>query len=777
MLKVGYDNGNEIDMYVEHFRYDIMELAELERNKEQNHNSIESSDDEYYGSDDCEEIENVDFQTEGESVVIKNISTHDPFLNKLCSARIMFRGTAEHHETETPLVDPDENQIDYVNKREVLVYCGRNVEDGRRAGKKGNKDRVMKNKVRSGVQIGVKKKVVRKKVVKKKVIKKKLVSDFGEGTSQSPKWTKKQVRESKQVACPFRMNYKLGSLVSYRWIALQFFKKIIKDPFMSLRKMGDDIRQKFMIDVSLGQCRRAKQLALFDHEGGLIEHYGKLYQYRQALLDSNPGSTCRLDVDESANGSATFRRIYICSKGVKDGWLVGCRKVMSTLAQFESKIISQTNGAQSSRVPTPLPDDPYVAVRQAYLVDTDTESDPEEAPSEIEKCQPLVSRATLTDEEFEVSEPSDTRITSSHSSASSDSTAPLSPDHPLAQTSPTPTPTRVSFHRRTARMAVCTQPTLSPGMSARIAEASALSPSSFRKMYRSSYETSSSSPPALPIRKRYQGTLELVEDTKDESSDSGTEREGSEGEGHSLEDKGHGSEDEGPSSEDEGPCTKEDEEEEATLEGQQQTVPVMDTAAGEPLRLSYGTLRRRELVVGEGEMPNTFEVGQRSRSVPEHEGAERVSAFRQSTLITWVNLEDGRVYIDIPTYVPPVAPIQTPPSLEWPSEVRAQLELHGSILYDHTHRLDALPPTLFEGYHRDLRELYTRSGAVRDEIFSQRYRFRSLEREQERATVTFSAIWRENHDLRMQIAEDRRERLELTDRVARMERRQESRRG
>nr|GEX77193.1 splicing factor [Tanacetum cinerariifolium] len=90
--KVGYDNGNEIDMYVEHFGYDIMELAELERNEKQHHNSIESSDDEYYGSDDCVEIENVDFQIEGESVVIKNISTHDPFLNRLCSARIMFRG-------------------------------------------------------------------------------------------------------------------------------------------------------------------------------------------------------------------------------------------------------------------------------------------------------------------------------------------------------------------------------------------------------------------------------------------------------------------------------------------------------------------------------------------------------------------------------------------------------------------------------------------------------------------------------------------------------------
>ncbi|GKE64095.1 hypothetical protein Tco_1518256, partial [Tanacetum coccineum] len=50
-------------------------------------------------------------------------------------------------------------------------------------------------------------------------------------------------------------------------------------------------------------------------------------------------------------------------------------------------------------------------------------------------------------------------------------------------------------------MAVRTQPTLSPGMSVRIAEAASLSPSSFCKRYRSSYKTpSSSSSPTLPTR-------------------------------------------------------------------------------------------------------------------------------------------------------------------------------------------------------------------------------------------------------------------------------------
>ncbi|GKF92568.1 hypothetical protein Tco_0279287, partial [Tanacetum coccineum] len=47
----------------------------------------------------------------------------------------------------------------------------------------------------------------------------------------------------------------------------------------------------------------------------------------------------------------------------------------------------------------------------------------------------------------------------------------------------------------------------------------------------------------------------------------------------------------------------------------------------------------------------------------------------------------------------------------------------------------------------------------------------------QRATL-WHAIYdtqRENHDLRMQIAEERHKRLELIDRIARMKRRQESR--
>lgn len=53
-------------------------------------------------------------------------------------------------------------------------------------------------------------------------------------------------------------NYNIGSIVNYRWIATQCVKEIIKDPFIPLRIMKEEIREKYMIEVSLGQCQRAK---------------------------------------------------------------------------------------------------------------------------------------------------------------------------------------------------------------------------------------------------------------------------------------------------------------------------------------------------------------------------------------------------------------------------------------------------------------------------------------------------------------------------------------
>nr|GEZ71819.1 reverse transcriptase domain-containing protein [Tanacetum cinerariifolium] len=379
----------------------------------------------------------------------------------------------------------------------------------------------------------------------------------------------------------------------------------------------------------------------------------------------------------------------------------------------------------------------YVDSESITQANEDTESDLEEALSEEEELQSLGSRVPLMGEEFEAFEPLGIRTDSSHSSASSDSTTPLLLDHPLTYVSPTPTPTQVLFHHRTTRMTMRTQPAMSPGDLARVGEAMSLSDSAFCKRYRSSYETPSpSSSLTLSMWKTYKGTFELILDNDSEGDKLG----------------------------------EEDPEEDESLDVD--AVLVVETAASEPLGLGHEALRRCELAIGEDQVPSTFKIGQITSLC----WSRRVFAFRQPTLNTWVDHEDGRFHTDIPTYVPLAAPIQTPSSPEWllgslpvspssivvPSPITslvatstatisvnedhfvkiwAQLELHDSILNDNTQCLDTLPPTLVADIDRDVRELYTRK----------------------------------NHDLRIHLAEERRKQLELADRVSRMERRHESR--
>ncbi|GKF40629.1 hypothetical protein Tco_0123971, partial [Tanacetum coccineum] len=218
-------------------------------------------------------------------------------------------------------------------------------------------------------------------------------------------------------------------------------------------------------------------------------------------------------------------------------------------------------------------------------------------------------------------------------------------------------------------------------------------------------------------------------------------------EGHGLGDEDHGLGDRSQGLEDEGLGL---EEEDAAPKGQQHVVLVVDIAVSESLGLRYRAARHRALESIEEVAPSSYEVGQSSRSMPEQEGVEMIYVFRQPTLVTWVDPEDDRVYTDIPAYAPPAIPIQTPPSPEWslgslpvsplshvvPSPIASLVATPATTIS----RLDVLPPTLVADIDRDVRELYTGSGVVRDEIFSQKYMFRSLEREQERTAVTFRAL-------------------------------------
>ncbi|GJR42907.1 hypothetical protein Tco_1311010 [Tanacetum coccineum] len=276
--------------------------------------------------------------------------------------------------------------------------------------------------------------------------------------------------------------------------------------------------------------------------------------------------------------------------------------MMSTQVFVDPESSTSANGTQSSRVPVPLPEDPYEAVRHAYFDGMDTKSEPFEN---------LINTETL------------------------ESPLAIAPPIPLSGSTP---PVLVPILHMIARMAVRVPYAMSLGLYASMAGVAAMSESALRKRFQSSYESSPSvSPPDLPFKDAEdEGPTAKDEDpaTEDEGLTAAVEGPGMDDEGYGLDDESRGIDNEGHSIESDG------------------------------LGLGYGALRLYELALEEGNVYSTFEVGQGSGSAPESGRPERVSAFRQPTLTTWTNPEDGIIYIDIPDYPPSAPPVQTPPSAE-----------------------------------------------------------------------------------------------------------------
>nr|GEW57262.1 RNA-directed DNA polymerase, eukaryota [Tanacetum cinerariifolium] len=372
-------------------------------------------------------------------------------------------------------------------------------------------------------------------------------------------------------------------------------------------------------------------------------------------------------------------RIDSLTRCTRSGVLLAIFMQTATLTTLEGSTSSSTTLSWVSA----STQDSYEAIRQAYLVGTDTESEPFEDPEfETPELPDIVAPPTCHVEESKGSGTFGARSTSS------DSTAPLSLNHPLTHT----TPVFIPILPRTAYMAVRVLPVMSPGLSVGIAEVTAMPDSTFRKRFMSSYDSSPS--PTLPVQKRYRVTSELILGTDsmetDESSDYDSESEDAEEEGPTAKDEDPAAWDEGLAAWVKGP--------------NDESHGVDDESRGlddEGRGLGYGALRRRQLALEEDCIHSTFEVGQGSGSAPEPERSERESAFRQPTLTTWTDPEDAS---PMPTSTSTILVDE-----DQFIEVGAQLELYKGILQGHTQRLDAMPPTLFVEIDRDVRELYTRS--------------------------------------------------------------------
>ncbi|PWA79084.1 hypothetical protein CTI12_AA209650 [Artemisia annua] len=311
-VKLAFDNGCKVELYVEHYGYDILEDAQID--------AIVSEEDEE--SDSEIELENIK-----EYVGPEHTELRDPFLIKLVGGRYirdddvskpanLGEGSAsasrenEDEQIEVddrfkvkegysyPVFDPN------VPWDQMIPLLGMKFEHPDQL-----KECLINYGVKHGYQLWFKRNDYRNVAV--------LCGRNVEEGRLWAGWMQNEATFQIKTLIPNHTcsrNYDLGSLVTYKWLAKQFAHEVVRNPKISYRQMKADTKEKYKINVSVGMCKRAKQRAVYDHEGGLIDHYAKLWDYREQILITNPGSSVHLDVDTRDDGKTMFNRMYVCFK-------------------------------------------------------------------------------------------------------------------------------------------------------------------------------------------------------------------------------------------------------------------------------------------------------------------------------------------------------------------------------------------------------------------------------------------------------------------------------
>ncbi|GJW65916.1 splicing factor [Tanacetum coccineum] len=285
-MRIGYENDNRMELFAEHHGYDVLQYSHNDNLASDNEQSDVDLD--YEGESD---LENVDFHTEGEQgVELEKLSIDDPFLNKLVGNG-NFIGTRS--DPIPPLVgnyhveadDPEDEIIDGMHKADKgIKYPAYDPEQPWNENKpvlgmRYESPQQLKHALANyGVANGFKLWYYRNDAdcllvfcgrdlsigrcaSKKKLSNKDNLSPQGKGKGETQGNGKGEHQQ--------------------------------KAKEKGKGKMDEQSQEK--VKWTKARCKRAKQLALYEHEGGLIEHYGKLWEYRQAVLESNPGSTCHKD--------------------------------------------------------------------------------------------------------------------------------------------------------------------------------------------------------------------------------------------------------------------------------------------------------------------------------------------------------------------------------------------------------------------------------------------------------------------------------------------------
>lgn len=145
---------------------------------------------------------------------------------------------------------------------------------------------------------------------------------YGSKTSRS-EWFKVVTFVDDHICPPRRDN----KLVTSTRIAKRYYQEIRDNPNWKAQLIKKAVLRDMLADVSIAQCKRAKQLVLKAALDAMRGEYSRVYDYQLELMRSNPGSTIVVCLNPEFE-EKVFERFYVCFDGCKKGFQAGCRRVI-----------------------------------------------------------------------------------------------------------------------------------------------------------------------------------------------------------------------------------------------------------------------------------------------------------------------------------------------------------------------------------------------------------------------------------------------------------------
>ncbi|GJR48025.1 hypothetical protein Tco_1316128 [Tanacetum coccineum] len=124
-----------------------------------------------------------------------------------------------------------------------------------------------------------------------------------------------------------------------RFLADHVIKSLDTNLDISVRAVQDQTHKQFEVGVSKMKAFRAKRITSDIMAGSYKEQYLLLREYAQELINQNPGTTVRIDVQQELNPESLtriFRRVYVCLGALKQGFRACGREILGLDGCFMS---------------------------------------------------------------------------------------------------------------------------------------------------------------------------------------------------------------------------------------------------------------------------------------------------------------------------------------------------------------------------------------------------------------------------------------------------------